>query len=597
MLKEYLKIGKYVDVKWKYLIGGVIFAIFGVLLNGISVSTIVPLMDIILSGKKILLPEKFPEFLKFKLEPVILKINSFPPILLLKYLILFLIFAFLIKGIFFYLNNLFFKLFSTRILTDLREKIYKKITTFSLDFFSDKQTGEITTRIIYDVGLLNYAIESFFPHFLFPLFLVISYLFIIFTIDWKMSILAIFIFPVILLPVFNVSKKLRKLGKIIQETYGRIANVINESVFGQKIIKAYNQEKNLIKKFQKENENIYKTVISINKRVLMISPFIEFSGILASSWLIYYGGTKIISGQISSGFLFLFFFSFFSIISPLKGIMQTYATMKHTSSALPRIFYVLDFHSTVKDQGKIEFDGLKEKIEFRNVSFGYNNSKEVLRNINLTVRKGEKIGIVGYTGAGKSTLVGLLLRFYDPTKGEILIDEKNIKEFTISSLRNHIGYVPQDPVIFYGSIVENITFGEKKDERLKEVIEMVGLNKFISDLPDGYNTIVGEKGITLSGGQKQLISIARALYKNPEILIFDEATASLDSQSEKIIQSTIERIMKNKTVFIIAHRLSTIKNVDRIIFLKDGEIVEEGNHSDLYEKKGFYYQLLKLQEL
>ncbi|MGC8976351.1 MAG: ABC transporter ATP-binding protein [Candidatus Ratteibacteria bacterium] len=596
MLKEYLKIRNYIKIKWKYFFIGIIFLFLSVSLNSISLTTIIPLMDRILSRRKIILPQNFPYFISIKLEPIISKLNSYHPLVILKYLIFFMIFAFFLKGLFFYFNNYFFKLFSSRVLTDLREKIYTKFLNLSLDFFIKRQTGELTTRIIYDVGVLNNAIESFFPQFVFPFFLVISYLFIIFIIDWKLSLISIFIYPVILIPVFNLSKKLRKLGKKIQEAYGRIANIINESIFGQKIIKAYNQEGNFIQKFKNDNENIFKIIMSINRRVLLITPFIEFSGVLASSYLIYYGGIKIIEGAISPGFLFLFFFSLFSIISPLKTIINTYAHLKQSSSALPRIFSILDYQEKTKSEGKKFFKGLKEKIEFKNIFFAY-EKKLILKNINLVIKKGEKIGIVGKTGSGKSTLTGLILRFYDPVSGEILIDGEDIRNYKIDSLRKYIGYVPQEPIIFYGTIKDNITFGNYDEKRFEEVIEMAGIRDFINSFPEKENTFIGEKGENLSGGQKQLISIARAIYKNPDILIFDEATASLDSESEKIVQLAMERIMEEKTVLIVAHRLSTIRFTTKIIVLQDGEIVEEGTHEELYEKKGIYFKFLKLQQI
>jgi len=596
LIKEYLKIRNYIKIHWEYIVTGVILSILYIILNSISFTSIIPLIDRILSGKKITLPENIPHFIGVKIEPIITKINSFPPLLVLKYLIAFIFLTFLLKGICFYFSNYFFRFFSTKIQTDLRDKVYTKFLNLSLDFFTYTQTGELTTRVVYDIGLLNSVFEMFFPNFIFPIFLVISYLSIVFIIDWQMSLVSIFIYPVILVPVLHWTRKLRNLGRIIQETYGKIGNFINESIFGQKIIKAYNLEEETLKKFRKENENIFRTIMSINKRVLLIGPFTDFCGAVASGLIIYYAGNKILAGTLTAGFLFLFFFALFSIISPLKETMQTYATIKHSSSVLPRIFYILDFKSTVKDEGKEIFDGLKDKIEFKNVGFSY-NSRTVLKNINLVVKKGDKIGIVGKTGSGKSTLISLILRFFDPTEGEILIDGKNIKDFKLNSLRKHIGYVPQEPIIFYGTIKDNITFGENNDKRFKEVIETVGLLKFINELPEKENTLLGEKGINLSGGQKQLISIARAIYKNPEILIFDEATASLDSESEKIVQKAIEKTMEGRTVFIVAHRLSTIKDTNKIIVLEKGEIVEEGTHSQLYEKKGFYYKFLTLQQL
>ncbi|MCM8832390.1 MAG: ABC transporter ATP-binding protein/permease [Candidatus Omnitrophica bacterium] len=596
MIKEYLKLRNYIKIYWQYALLGGILSIFYIILNFLSFTSVIPLIDRILSGRKITLPENLPNFIGIKIEPLLSKINSYHPLLVLKYLIFFIVLTFLLKGLCFYFSILLFRSFSTKIQTDLRDKVYTKFLNLSLNFYTYTQTGELTTRIVYDIGLLNYVFEIFFPNFVFPIFLILSYLSIIFLIDWQLSFVSILIYPIILVPVMHWTKKLRNLGRIIQETYGRIGNFINESVFAQRIIKAYNLEENMLKKFKKENENIFKTIMSINKRVLLIEPFTDFCGAVATGLIIFYAGNKILTGAITPGFLSLFFFGLFSIISPLKGVMQTYAHIKHSSSVLPRIFFILDYKIEVKDEGKKIFHGLKEKIEFKNLGFSY-NSNPVLKNINIVVNKGDKIGIVGRTGSGKSTLVSLLLRFFDPTEGEILIDRENIKDFKLSSLRKHIGYVSQEPIIFYGTIKENITLGEENQERFKQVIETVGLSKFINELPEKENTIIGERGINLSGGQKQLISIARAIYRNPEILIFDEATASLDSESEKIVQKAIDKIMEGKTVFIVAHRLSTIKEATKIIVLEDGKIVEQGTHSELYEKKGFYYNFLILQQI
>ncbi|MFN4226995.1 MAG: ABC transporter ATP-binding protein [Candidatus Ratteibacteria bacterium] len=596
MIKEYLRLRNYIKIYWKYVLVGGILSIFYIILNFLSFTSVIPLIDRILSNKKITLPENLPSFIGIKIQPLIEKINSYHPLVVLKYLILFIVLTFFLKGICFYFSNLFFRLFSTKIQTDLRDKVYTKFLNLSLDFYNYTQTGELTTRIVYDIGLLNYVFEIFFPGFIFPIFLIISYLSIIFIIDWQMSIVSILIYPVILVPVSNWTKKLRNLGRKIQETYGRIGNFINESVFGQRIIKAYNLEERMLKKFRKENENIFKTIMSINKRILLIEPFTDFCGAVATGLIIFYAGNKILTGAITAGFLSLFFFGLFSIISPLKGVMQTYAHIKHASSVLPRIFFILDYKIQVKDEGEKIFEGLKEKIEFKDVSFSY-NSNFVLKDINLVIKKGDKIGIIGKTGSGKSTLVSLLIRFFDPTEGEISIDRENIKNFKLSSLRKHIGYVSQDPIIFYGTVKENITLGENNDEKFKEVIDIVGLSKFVNELPEKENTIIGERGVNLSGGQKQLISIARAIYRNPEILIFDEATASLDSESEKIVQKAIDKIMEGRTVFIVAHRLSTIKEATKIVVLENGKIVEQGTHSELYEKKGLYYKFLTLQQL
>lgn len=595
MFKEYLNLNNYIKIRWFLFVLGMIFMVLSILSSGVSLSMIVPLMDRIFSHQKILFPENLPPFLKNFLEPIKSFLNNTQPILLLKYLIFFIISVIFIKNLFSYLQSLLLRIFGERILADLREKIYSKITVLSLDFFSKKRTGELTTRIIYDVGVLRKAITDGFPKFFFKLFESIVYLSIVIMIDWKMALLSFLIFPVLLYPIFRITKKLRKLRTAVQKGYGNLGNTINETIYGQQIIKAFNQEENILRRFKRENESIFRTIVSISKRTVAIAPFTEIVATVGASGIIYYGARKVIVGEMTPGFFTLFLTGLFSLISPLKTIGSSYAEIKQASSALPRIFSILEEEIKVKDKGKKVFQSFKDRIEFINVSFSY-GKRGILKNLSFTVRKGEKVGIVGPTGVGKTTLIGLLLRFYEPTEGEICIDGENIKNFTLRSLRNNIGLVTQEPILFYDTINRNISLGENEDrERIKRAAEISGISSFIESLPEKYETIIGERGFNLSGGQKQLITVARAIYKNPPILILDEATSSLDSNSERMLQLALEKAMEGRTVFIIAHRLSTLRNVDKILVLKEGYIVEEGTHNQLIEKKGVYYNLWKLQ--
>lgn len=595
MIREYLKLCRYTEVRWRDFILGILFMGLSALLSGISMFSTVPLVDRILSGKKITLPDNLPEFLKPGLMSFIQILNNLPAMTLLKYLIIFIVLIILLKSLFAYLNEYYFNLFGNRLVTDIRNKLYSKVTTLSMNFFTHGQTGQLTSRLIYDVNLIMRAFVSHFPTFILQTSLAVVYFVITFIIDWKLSLLSLLIFPPILYPVYRIGTKLRKLGKKIQEAYGKISNLIYECVYGQQIIKAYNQEKNIILRFTSENERIFRTVMSATKKTLLTGPLTEIVSAIGASGILYFGARKVIEGSLSSGFLFLFFVALLSLISPIKTIGKTYAGLKHDSSALPRIFSLFDQESLIKDTGKEVFTGLKECIEFKNVCFSYGKSP-ILKNISFSVQKGTKLGIVGPTGAGKTTLTGLLLRFYDPGSGEVLIDHRDIREFTLHSLRDHIGLVTQEPILFNDTLIKNIALSDTPDrQRIEEVVEHIGIKTFVNSLPEGYETTVGERGTTLSGGQKQLLSVARAIYKNPDILILDEATASLDSHSEKIFQDAMKKIMEGRTVFIIAHRLSTLKNVDRIIVVKNRVITEEGTHKELFEKKGDYYSLWKLQ--
>ncbi|MCM8820892.1 MAG: ABC transporter ATP-binding protein/permease [Candidatus Omnitrophica bacterium] len=595
MLKEILKIRNYADVRWRYFVTGIVFMILNALLNGISIFSIGPLMDNIIAGKKVILPEKLPVYISMRLEPVVNFLNTLPPSSVLKYLIAFIIISIGLKGFFSYLNRYYFNLFGLHLLTDIRDRMYRKMATLSMDFFVYGKAGEITSRLIYDVNLLRGMFVAHLPGIIFQGTLAVVYLVIIFTIDWKMSLLAMLIFPPLLYPIYRTGRRLRKLGKKIQESHAKIGNLIYEGVYGQQIIKAYNQEEGIIKRFSDENKRIFRTVMACTKRIILIGPFTEIMSVIGASGLLYYGAKKVMEGSLSSGFLILFFVALFSFISPLKSVGGDYVNIKQDSYALPRIFSFLDTKISVLDTGKEVFSGLREGIEFQGVYFSY-GKKEVLQDITFSLKKGERLGIVGPTGVGKTSLIGLLLRFYEPEKGQLLIDGKDIRNYKLETLREHIGFVPQEPILFNDTLKRNISLSENPDmERVKKAAEIAGIKDFIESLPDGYETIAGDRGMSFSGGQKQLISVARAIYRDPEIIILDEATASLDSHSEKILQKAMERIMKGRTVFIIAHRLSTLRSVDRIIVLKEGRIVEQGTHEQLVEKKGEYYHFWELQ--
>ena len=595
MVKEILKIRDYVDVKWRYWAIGAVFMVLNALFNGISIFSIVPLMDNIIAGKEIRLPEKLPAFASVRLEPIVNVLNALQPSVVLKYVIVFIVFAMVLKGVFSYLYRYYFNLFGIRILTDTRNKMYRKMATLSMDFFVHGKAGEITSRLLYDVNLLRNLFVSHLPGIIFEGTLAVVYLVIIFVIDWKLSLLSILIFPPLLYPIYRTGRRLRTLGKRQQESYARIGNLIYEGVYGQQIIKAYNQEEDIIKRFDGENERIFRIIMACTKRMLAIGPFTDIMSVLGASGLLYYGAHKVMAGSLSSGFLILFFVALFSIISPLKGVGSNYANITQDSAAFPRIYSFLDTQSRIKDTGTYVFSGLKKGIAFEKVSFSYGETK-VLEDISFDLKKGERLGIVGPTGVGKTSLIGLLLRFYEPKQGAVLVDGRDIKEYKLESIRQHIGFVSQEPILFNDTLKRNIALSESIDmERIKKAVEIVGIRPFIEALPNGYDTVAGERGTSFSGGQKQLICVARAIYRDPEILVLDEATASLDSHSEKVLQEAMEKIMKGRTVFIIAHRLSTLRSVDRIIVLKGGAIVETGTHEQLIKQQGAYHRFWELQ--
>jgi len=375
-----------------------------------------------------------------------------------------------------------------------------------------------------------------------------------------------------------------------------LTTILQEKIGSIQIVKAFTAEEREKAIFSQENEKFFRLMLKQIKRISLLSPITEFLGAGGGAFLIYFGGKEVLSGRLSTGVFLLFLVALFSIISPIKGIATANAQIQAGASALPRIFEILEEKNEVVEKAMAkELPGLKE-IEFSRLSFGY-QKKEILKDINLKLKAGEAIGIVGSSGVGKTTLINLLLRFYDPTDGAILINGEDIKNFKLKSLREKIGLVTQEPILFNDTIRNNIAYGKPEaiEEEIKKAAKIANIHTFIETLEKGYETIIGERGARLSGGEKQRIAIARAILKNPPILVLDEATSNLDSESEKLVQEALSRIMKERTSLVIAHRLSTIRNVDLIVVLKDGRIEEQGTHQELINKKGLYYHFYQLQ--
>ncbi|MCL5674557.1 MAG: ABC transporter ATP-binding protein/permease [Candidatus Omnitrophica bacterium] len=594
MFKEYFKIKNYAKISYQYLVYGIIASILTSLTAGISFTTIVPLMDRLFAKTSIVLPKGLASF--HFLQVLTAQLNFLQPLVLLRYVLFFLVCIIFLKGLMYYLQNYFLNYFSNEIIRDLRLNIYEKIQSFSMRFFSKKRTGEITTRMIYDINLINSIFSREFPLIFMKSIESLFYLLVIFLIDWKLSLGAVIVFPAIVFPVINIGKKLRKLTGQIQTNYANLGNVISESMYAQPVIKAYNQEKRIIKKFADENNGIFRLTMSVIKRVGAVSPFTEVITTIVVAFIIFAGIQKVLTGSFSPGFLLLYLTCLGSLINPIKTILASSASIYQSSSAFPRIYNLLEETPDVKDDGKEEFKGIKKEIEFLHVWFEY-EKVNVLNDLNLKIKAGEKIGIVGHVGAGKSTISGLLLRFYSLREGEILLDGQPISTFTLQSLRSHIGLVTQEPFLFSDTIKNNIVFGLKdvSEEKFDSVVKITRVSEFVENLPEKYETVIGERGLTLSGGQKQLICLARAILKEPSILILDEISASLDADSEKFLHQALDNVIKGRTVMFIAHRLSTVKELDRIIVLKKGRIEEEGTHDELLMKKGLYAHLWDLQ--
>ena len=597
MLKEYLKLRKWVKLHLSYFYLGLFFMVLSTIFNAISLTAICPLIDRVFSKKEIILQKNLPPFLLTKAERLIKLLNSLSPIVILKWLLLTIILIILLKGVSSFCQVYFMRHFGQRTITDLRNRIYGHLQILSLDFFHKGRLGELMARITYDVGLLEVAISEAIPNLIFKFLTVIFYLFILFFISWKLALFSLFILPMLSFPILRIGKHLRKITLLLQEKMADITSILQEKIGSIQIIKAFTNEERERKNFNRESERFFRLMLRQIKKVAILPPLTEFVGAGSGALLIYFGGKEVLAGRLSTGVFLLFLVALFSIISPIKGIASANARIQAGNSVLPRIFKILQEKNEVDEKENAKgLSGIREKIEFSHLSFSY-QQKNILKDINLKIKAGETLGIVGGSGVGKTTLINLLLRFYDPTEGAILIDEEDIKNFKLKSLREKIGLVTQEPILFNDTIRNNIAYGkpEATGEEIKEAAKVANIHHFIEGLENGYGTVIGERGATLSGGEKQRIAIARAILKDPPILILDEATSNLDSASEKLVQEALNRIMEKRTSFVIAHRLSTIRNADLIVVLQDGRIAEQGTHGELITRKGLYYHFCQLQ--
>ncbi len=504
-----------------------------------------------------------------------------------------------LKNLFSYLQAYFMAFVEQGVIKDIRDDLYKHINKLSLSYYHKTRTGHIISRITNDVTLINNGISASFVTLVKNPLLIIFSLGLAFIISWQLTLIALVVAPFSLAIIGWISLKLRRQSVDSQEKLANVTTVLQETISGVRIVKAFAMEDFEIKKFMNETRQYFKALIKINITRNLSSPITEFLGTCVGVGILWFGGDMVLRGQLITPDEFIFFLLLiFSIMQPVKELTSVNNRIQEALAAGSRIFSVLDQQpeicNVVNPVKKEQFD---HSIRFSGVSFGYNKNSQVLTDIHIEVTKGEILAIVGPSGAGKSTMVDLLPRFYDPVKGAIFMDGIDIREIDFASLRRLMGFVTQETILFNDSVRSNIAYG-LVDRSLDDVIQaakIANAHEFIENLPDYYDTNIGERGVTLSGGQRQRLAIARAILKNPPILILDEATSALDTESEVLVQQAIERLMKNRTTFVIAHRLSTILNADRIIVLEKGKIVQSGKHEELITQPGLYQKLYNMQ--
>jgi subfamily B ATP-binding cassette protein MsbA len=515
----------------------------------------------------------------------------------LKLLPLVIVGLFVFKGIFDYGQAYLMSYVGQRIIADLREKIYNHLQSLSLSFFTRNPTGVLMSRITNDVTLIQGAVTDAVTGLLKDFFTVIGLVGVIFYTDWKLAIAAVVVFPLAIYPIVNFGRKLRSYSARSQTTMGDISTILMETISGNRIVKAFNMEDYERKRFAEENQRLL-GIIMKSVRVRAIShPLMETLGGLGMAFIVFYGGYNVIKGVATPGTFFSFLAALLMLYEPVKRLSGVNNAIQQGLAAASRIFEVLDTVPEIRSKpGAKALSSVPQGIEYQNVSFRYEEDW-VLKNINLHIKAGEMVAFVGASGGGKTTLVNLLPRFYDVRSGRILIDGWDIRDVTVDSLRGMIGIVTQQTILFNDTVKNNIAYG-KIDQPFEEIVkaaEAAYAHGFIQNLPRGYDTIIGEQGVKLSGGERQRISIARALLKNAPVLILDEATSSLDSESEIEVQKALEFLMQGRTTLVIAHRLSTVRKADRIVVINNGVIVEEGTHEELLEKEGEYRRLYLLQ--
>lgn len=509
------------------------------------------------------------------------------------------IITFLLKNLSGYLGLQHLMKLKTGVLRDFRRKMYAKIVDLPVAYYSEKRKGDVMARMLGDV---NEVQNSFFLVLELivkePLTIIFSLIAMI-KISWELTLFVFIFIPIAGFIISKIGKSLKSQSTRAQQENGHLISIVEETLSGLKVVKGYNAEGFFKRLFNQSIDRLYVLTNKIGKKNNLASPMSEFLGIITIAVLLIYGGNLVLVEKTLDGALFLAYITLaYNILTPAKAISKATYQVKNGMAAAERVFEIIDTPNVIRDTEKsIEINGFNDKISIQNVTFSYDGERNVLKNFNLEIPKGKMVALVGQSGSGKSTIANLLMRFYDVEKGEILIDQNNIKDIQLISLREQLGLVTQDSIMFNGSIADNVRIGKLNatDEEIVAALKIANAFEFVQNLPQGINTNIGDAGGKLSGGQKQRISIARAVLKNPPIMILDEATSALDTESERLVQDALEKMMENRTSVVIAHRLSTIQKANVIVVMHNGEIAEQGTHDELMAKNGTYAKLVSLQ--
>ncbi|MBE9481977.1 MAG: ABC transporter ATP-binding protein [Bacteroidetes bacterium] len=604
-MKNLFKILRYVGPYWVYAMLNILFNILSVLFSLASFALFIPVLQMLFKTTEV--PAEVPEFSWLNFESVkenfyyeINKmISDYGEMDVLLYICVIIVVLYFFRNLFRYLAMYFLAPIRNGVVRDIRNDMYLKILILPLSYYSEQKKGDIIARMTSDVQEIEWSIMSSLEMIFRDPIAIISYLVALFIISPSLTVFVLILLPVSGFLIGRIGKSLKRTSVKGQRQLGIIMSIIEETISGLRIIKAFNAIDSTEQNFKKTNNIYTRLMIKLYRKRDLASPLSEFLATAVLVVVMWFGGRLVLSpGSSLDAAIFIAYLGIFSqIIPPAKSITTAVYNIQKGSASVERIQKIFDADEVIIEKpDAVQIKEFKNNIEYKDVSFSY-EKEEVLKNINLTVKKGETIALVGPSGGGKSTMVDLLPRFYDCSKGEILIDGTPIKDFIISDIRGLMGIVSQEPILFNDTIFGNIALGmdDVSEEEVIAAAKVANAHEFISKMEKAYYTNIGDRGVKLSGGQRQRISIARAVLKNPPILILDEATSSLDTESERLVQDALFKLMKNRTSVVIAHRLSTIKFADEIIVIKKGEIVERGTHADLIAQNGVYKKLHELQ--
>lgn len=609
-MKPYQRILGFAKPHQKYLWGSMFFNLLYSLLQIFSIGTMLPILGVMFgtidridTSKEPLWSGKIGDYFGYVKDwayyTIQVNMDRHGGVTVLATLCGITAFAFLLRNLFRYIGSYLLVNYRVGITRDLRTAMYDKFLKLPVSFFTEQRKGDMMSRISNDIGAVEGGIMGSLVDIVNSPFMILSSLTALFILSPQLTLFSLIVFPIMGWIISWVGKSLKKQAQNAQEELGNLFSLVDETLKSSKVIKIFNADKILKNRFNKTTNQWQHHAIAMSRRRELASPMSEFLGSVTILIITWYAGTEIINGTNRDPVTFLAFIGvFFQILDPAKRLSNAVSAIQGGMASLERVSEVLDYDLKVEEvPNPTPISELKDKIEFKNIGFYYDKDNVILKKFSMTLPKGKTVALVGQSGSGKTTIANLLARFYDVSEGEILIDGQNIKNLNLTDYRKLLGMVTQESVLFNDSVYNNILMGnpDATEEQIVDAAKIANAHEFIMQLPNGYDTNIGDDGNKLSGGQKQRVSIARAVLKNPPIMILDEATSALDTESERYVQDALEKMMANRTSLVIAHRLSTIQKADHIVVMEKGDIIEQGSHQELMEKNGTYRKLVELQ--